>query len=542
MKTKTIWIALALFALIPVAGRAQTDVKAMIAAMDTVINHNLRGAGEDPVMKEWLDKKLEKWQDNPEVLTGVAEAYYPAYTVRNTQILVNPGYSRTSGLDSIAMNYIARAIKAKPTYGPAYALAAKISECKADEEAAAEWYSKGMAAAPADTTCYFQYAKTLAYKIQFGALDNLQRADSVLMAGYEHNPAFNAHVHAARICDENCGYFTEQWPIERAVEHYSLADSTRMLYQDYYAEAFHLFILARHDESFAVVNKALDRFGQSDPLLLRLAAYDLLGAKRYPEALDYCQRLFAKLTDAEKEIRDYTTYGEALEHCNRTNEAIAQYQNAINFDTSKRKVSDADRTAQLAQNDDVIKADAIGKIVGIYKNLGEWDKALAECDRYVEASRKNNTLTASKLYLKIEIYEAMLEELNPNEQVEVYKQEEAQYKVLQEEFPEHLSLALYNRLKLVFLHIDTGHTGMGLPLAKQLESYYLALPAPTAQEKGHVLFAYNYMLDYYYNYTPSSGRNFAVWKSNVLAACRKALSIDPDHQTALKLVAQLGKK
>lgn len=144
-------------------------------------------------------------------------------------------------------------------------------------------------------------------------------------------------------------YKNEQWA-KAAVQYGKYIENPNHFTQDRSRYAFLLFYGQKYEESLALSKELVASLPTTDPqnfYMKRMSLYNLVALKNWNAAEAAANELFsATLPEGVKyEAKDYTDYATTLKELGRTQEALAQYEKAVELNPDKvellKEISDA---------------------------------------------------------------------------------------------------------------------------------------------------------------------------------------------------------
>lgn len=330
---------------------AQEDNKSIIEAAKSIIKS--KPADLDKQMKD-VYKKNKK---NPEVLIGIARAFYEA--------------KDTAQAHSFADYAIAAVKKDRSVIAPAYIILGDIAALGNDGGAAAQYYNQATYADPKNPDGYYKYALVYRKVSPKGAVEKLQELK-------QHVPDYPIEAISGHI------YYTSN-EFKRAAENFKTAGLNK-LEDGYITEyAMALYFTGQNQDALDVAKFGVAKQPRNAGYN-RLAFFNATELKKYDEALQYADALFNKSDSAKFSYMDYTYYGNALNALKRSDEALAAYEKALGME-----FDNADK-----------KAGVIRQIAEAYKQKEDYDNAIKYQQEYmntVSKSGANDIASLAQLYV-----------------------------------------------------------------------------------------------------------------------------------------------
>lgn len=494
MKTTMRYAIAAVLALVAAASvRAQSDPKATIAAIDTVVREY---SNYKDVLDPFVEEVYRKFRKNPEVITGIAKAYY-TFSKPHGQ----PYYTFVTRDSANAYKYIELAIENDPTYVPAYILGGDIQVTMDNREGALSWYRRAIAADKANPEGYLAYAAL--------AMDT-DSADAVrtLMGVRDYVPDYPVELALARM-------YETRLDVAASLGYFDKADRDSMAEEDLVHYAMNHYVMGNYRQSLDVASYGHGRYPRN-PVFNRLVFWNNTVLKNYDEALAYADQLFNQSDNPEIVVEDYVSYGRAYMGKKQYANAVKMFEKVYTFG----KATDKDKDG------------AFQSIVTAYREMGDYDRAISMYKDYMARLDKEGKLDATEYNQLGMMYNELAEISNGEDKMRAYTQADSVYALMGERFPANAAVALYYRLAFSYSLDPGAKNGLGIPHATGLIAMLEAKPDRSKGEDSFIVLAYDY-LSYYY----------ATVKVRLPLAreyCQKALAINPDDAQANQLWKALG--
>lgn len=309
---------------ISMQGVAQKSLnpKAVIEAFDSTV---YRYDGNWEQLDQLADEICKKTNNNPEVLTGMANSFFRHWAISN------PSHK------DLGFKYINKVIEKHPKYAPAYLIVGNtyMSDqfpdsinahgygLAADKDSALLWFQQAINAMPQSPVGYEEYALALAYNMT-GSTNRSETPVVTKLQEYEKlNPSYPVYLRAAKILGQN-----RLW-----------------------TQAFNCYDRVDKDEmDLEQLKEYAELCGQNYERLDEVTSY---GSKKFPS-----EPLFVRLgMIANRNLADASlSHDDSLNHFNSAKEYWKKLKGLVPNPTE----------------DDYIVA------AGAYNGLEEWDKAV-EC-------------------------------------------------------------------------------------------------------------------------------------------------------------------
>lgn len=467
---------------------AQNDPKATVIAVDSIVR---KYSNYKNVLDPFVGKVYEKFKKNPEVIVGIARAYYSFIRPKG-----QPYYTFHTRDTANAYKYVNLAIGLDPTYVPAYICGGDIERTQFNREQAIEWYRRAIAANRANPAGYLAYA-------DYVSETDPDDAVMVLQSIRDYVPDYPVNLASARIYDRRAD-------VNKAVEYYSKAERDSMTVTDIVNYSLAHYLLEDFKQSLDVARYGIGLYPEN-PALNRLAFWNLTDLKEYKEALVYADMLFNKSDNPEIQSKDYLYYGYAYAGAKDYAEAIKMFDKIETF----KDATDQDKNTAMQQ------------IANAYQEMGDYDKAIVVCREYIDKRKRDSLLSAFDMNMLAQMYMQYAEELNGTAKITAWKQADSVYTDMIERFPANADFALYWRLMLAYKQDPESTEGIGVVPAKRLAAVIIAKNERDDVANARLVFAYRY-LGYYYTFVKKErSRGKIYWE--------KIIEIDPEN-TAAKTV------
>ena len=493
----------ALLMLIPFSVHAQDNERALAKAVEEVV---LMTDMNPKVVNEFIEEIYQKHGKKSAYLTSrIAKAYYQYYDNPTTK---ERNFGRRE--PDTAFVYINRAIAIDPKHPAPYILASEIvkyepsyGERSERLKKAMEWLDRGIAANPADTSLYIASAGLLALTDANAAVEKLNSLK-------ERNPSFAVQRQLGRLYWEiyNNGGTT---PFKEIVEAYDKEDKNILTLGDLGSYMFSLYALcssnlADWNKLYETGQYALGRF-PDDYGLHMYYFYGCVRTNNWDTAITEYHKMEA-LAETPLLPIDHLRYGEALVGKKMYDEAIEKYQYILTLesatDDDKKKANSHIESAIIAKATD-------------FQKMGEYDKAFAVYENFVNKRKANGKLTSYLLAMYARAYTELSEEQNGPEKVASLQKASSIYAQMGELFPDQKVAAL-NFQFITHVRLDPeSEQGLAKPYAEQMITAILS-KSDRSQDEPKLKNAYEY-LSYYYFIN-------SKYKDAVSYA-DKALEIDP---------------
>ncbi len=507
-KLRLIFAAAAISA--AMGAQAQSDPKAAIAALDTIIRKH---ANYKNVVDPFVETVYGKFRKHPDVATAIAKAYYKFYRPAG-----QPYYTYVTRDSANAYKYINFAIEEEPGYVPAYVFGGDIQVTMGDTLAALDWYRRAIAADKANPAGYIAYADLQLDRDSVAAV-------TTLMGLRDYRPGYpvelamgrmfmrRANVRSAEEIDAARNAQTKL-NLYRTVDALDAAERDSMTIDDLRTYSMYHYLLGNYDKSLDVALYGHGR-KERDAAFNRLAFWSYTNLAKFDEALAFADLLFNKSDSAVLDPQDYFYYGIVYSGKKRYDEAIAMFGEVVAHEKAAEKM----------------KATAQDQIINAYKQKGDFDTAIARFKANMAAHERDSTISAYDYYQLGGIYIEYANSLKGDTALAVWQKADSVYAVMADKYPANADYPLYMRLQISNVFDPESEQGLGVPFAEKLIAFIQAQGTNDKAAQEKLLMAYRY-LGYYYTFVlERRARGRVYWQ--------KILEIDPENAAA-KQVLGLG--
>ena len=285
---------------------------------------------------------------------------------KNPKALVALGNALVIAKEYDKGNAVADAVIAKfKNYGDAYILKGDIYAMQDNGGEAATWYGQCMTMDPKNPQGYISYARVYQKIDPNGSAEALQKLKEI-------NPDYPVEA-------ENGHTFYSNGNYEKAYENFSKANHATMEEYIFYEYCFTTYVLNKKEESLSLCQEGMKKYPK-DTAFLILGMRAAVDTQKYDEALQYANTIMSD-NNIKKNSSIYSYYGLALKGNKQYNEAIAQYQKALEM-----KADDPKPLQYISE---------------AYKEMGDEDKALEYNQQYMD---KNPNAAPTDFMKLAEIY------------------------------------------------------------------------------------------------------------------------------------------
>lgn len=312
-----------------------------------------------------IETTLKAGNSNPKELEKTLKDYQKEYK-KDPKALVALGNILAMNKQYDQANQVADAVIAKfKDYGDAYILKGDIYAMQDNGGEAATWYGQCMTMDPKNPQGYISYSNV------YRKIDPVASADA-LNKLREVNPDYPIEAEAGH-------NFFSAGNYDKAYEYFSKAKPSTLEEYIYYEYAFTAYILNKKEESLNLCQSGIQKFPK-DAAMQVLAMRAAVDLKKFDDALQYAN-VVMNTDSIKKNASIVSYYGLALAGNKQYNEAIAQYQKALEM-----KADDPKPLQYISE---------------AYKEMGDEDKALEYNQQYMD---KNPNAAPTDFMKMAEIY------------------------------------------------------------------------------------------------------------------------------------------
>lgn len=524
MKKRLLQLSLLLvMSLLPTSVAAQDDVKAIGAAVDTI----LRVYTQDYIMDPLIRKVLDQNRTAP-LGVRIAKAYYNFnedqggnYKTRDDGLLAHKlRYFHKQ--DTVkAMQYIRAALDIDSAYAPAYVLAADMFDYEGRTNEAIAWLERGLAVNPKDSSLYIAEAEIL-------ARTDVDAAKAKLSELRQLDPNFLMDRYMARIY-EKIDVTGVQYR-HQVAEYLGNMDFDIMTRDEIELYVYSLYFSGQAQACNSKAFDALKKYPRS-LALNQFYFRTLVQLKKYEEAID----AFRQLQNAEPipgkplmELEDSLNYGRALSGTKKYDEAMAL------FDIIQAKPNLSERQQS---NLDIFVSSLMTSRVNDMKKKGEYQQAADMYKAFVDKRRAAGKLTDDNIATYADIYMEWSTELNGTDKYPVLMQADEIYAEGVRTSKENNDAFQYQRVTIQLAFDPDKKKGTAIPFIKDGISMILSKGAPDMLDGGQ-----RARLISFYMTMCLYGLEKHISKKEVADYADKVMDIDPANEDAPKFAAWAAKK
>ena len=446
---------------------AQEDNKSVIESITKVIKSNSSDA------EEQVKAVFKKNKKNPEVLVGIARAYFEQKDTAKARVFAD---------------FANKAAKYK--CAQAYVLLGDISAMGEDGGTAAQHYQQAISFDPKTPEPYYKYAnvyRKVSPTVAVMKLDELRK----------QRPDVAVDALAGRIY-----YMSNEF--DKAITSYKKADISKMEERDITEYAMALYFKQRNQESLEVVQYGLKKKPR-DAAFNRLAFFNSTDLKNYDQALLYADALFNKSDSAKFSYFDYTYYGNALNGAKKYDEAIDMFKKALEqeFDSKDKK------------------AGVIKTLSDAYSSQEKYEDAIKYYEEYLNTY---STPTATDYAGLPQLYYYKASKEQGDAMKASLKKSDELYGQLAEKYQDAIEYATFWRARVNNAMDNEQKEALAKPYYEKLIEVYSTRTELNNSDKARLKESYLYLISYYARVVDD------MTKAKECAT--KLLEIDPENETA----------
>ena len=446
---------------------AQEDNKSVIESITKVIKSNSSDA------EEQVKAVFKKNKKNPEVLVGIARAYFEQKDTAKARVYAD---------------FANKAAKYK--CAQAYVLLGDISAMGEDGGTAAQHYQQAISFDPKNPAPYYKYAnvyRKVSPTVAVMKLDELRK----------QRPDVAVDALAGRIY-----YMSNEF--DKAITSYKKADISKMEERDITEYAMALYFKQRNQESLEVVQYGLKKKPR-DAAFNRLAFFNSTDLKNYDQALLYADALFNKSDSAKFSYFDYTYYGNALNGAKKYDEAIDMFKKALEqeFDSKDKK------------------AGVIKTLSDAYSSQEKYEDAIKYYEEYLNTY---STPTATDYAGLPQLYYYKASKEQGDAMKASLKKSDELYGQLAEKYQDAIEYATFWRARVNNAMDNEQKEALAKPYYEKLIEVYSTRNELNNSDKARLKESYLYLISYYARVVDD------MTKAKECAT--KLLEIDPENETA----------
>ena len=446
---------------------AQEDNKSVIESITKVIKSNSSDA------EEQVKAVFKKNKKNPEVLVGIARAYFEQKDTAKARVFAD---------------FANKAAKYK--CAQAYVLLGDISAMGEDGGTAAQHYQQAISFDPKNPEPYYKYAnvyRKVSPTVAVMKLDELRK----------QRPDVAVDALAGRIY-----YMSNEF--DKAITSYKKADISKMEERDITEYAMALYFKQRNQESLEVVQYGLKKKPR-DAAFNRLAFFNSTDLKNYDQALLYADALFNKSDSAKFSYFDYTYYGNALNGAKKYDEAIDMFKKALEqeFDSKDKK------------------AGVIKTLSDAYSSQEKYEDAIKYYEEYLNTY---STPTATDYAGLPQLYYYKASKEQGDAMKASLKKSDELYGQLAEKYQDAIEYATFWRARVNNAMDNEQKEALAKPYYEKLREVYSTRTELNNSDKARLKESYLYLISYYARVVDD------MTKAKECAT--KLLEIDPENETA----------
>ena len=502
-----------LFMFVAMPAHAQSDERALAAAVDTIVRVYTQTNIVDRIVEDAYEKHKTAY-----LATRIAKSYYnyneEADKYKDQFHKIRQFHRNDTAM---AFKYINRAIAIDPKYGEAYVTACDILDYADNTEEGMKWLQRGEKLNPNDSSLCLASATILARTDLNAAIAKLEEFQKI-------NPSFPVNLYIARIYDK----IDVKGNAYRAqvAEYYSKIDKSRMTQGDIETYVMSLFYSGQNEECNIQAEDGLKYFPRS-LALNRFYFRSLIPLKKYAEAMTAFDNLKAS-ENSILEVRDSINYAAALAGTKKYDAAMKLYDEIL----AKPHLSDNDRDATNIYVNQCMQSRVKG-----YTDMGDYQQAVDFYSDFLEKRRAEGKVDDMMNYTLANIYIDWAAEQNGQEKVATLMKADRILENAIANAQRKSNAITFSAVRIfsIYFKIDpSAESGVGVPAINQFEQLLTADGnVPTGSNATRLVTAYRYMMGYY-AYAKSDYKTAMVYAD-------KILDLDPLNDSALKFSEAMSK-
>lgn len=451
---------------------AQEDHKAVIDQITKTITSKSANTANE------VKAVVKEYKKNPDVLVAIGRAYLDIKDTAN------------------AAKYAEMARMRDKNYAPAYILKGDIEVFKDDGGEASAWYEQATYFDPKNPEGYRKYAIVNSKASPANSVAKLEELRKQL-------PDYPVDIISAEIYDK-AGNLT------KALEYYDKVDKSKMADYQLAAYAVDNFLKGNFEKSLEVSQYGNQKFPRN-AALNRISFFDLTNLKRYPEALQYADRLLNASDSVKITEADYLYYGHALK-------GNKEYQKAIDS---------FNKSMELNKDNEDDRNDALKNIAEAYQELGDFANATEVYDRYLKGLKQ---ITALDLNTLATMYTTQAEGKTGDEQRSLLNKADEVYGRIADNFPSAADFATLQRAHIGYQLDPESTAGTAKPHYEKLIEIINGHATKSERDNARLIEAYRYLGAYYLLVQKDKDAAEPYWK--------KILELDPNNEVAKQALGE----
>ncbi len=429
-----------------------------------------------------ITKAIIANKTNPDAVKGQVKDFLKV-NKKNADALAGLGRAYLQIKDTVnAEKYGQMAISKDKNAAAGYILLGDIAVVKNDGGEAAQWYNQAKTMDPKNPQGYIKYANIYRGRSVEQAVATLEELRSIL-------PDYPVDAEAAHFY-----YLNNRFA--KAKEYYDKVSTDKLDNNRLTEYALAAYFTSDSKKCLEVAQNGIQKYPR-DAALNRLSFYSYTDLKDYANALKYADALFNKSDSAKFTARDYQYYGYAYLGNKEYDNAIAQFNKALEMNGELNDVRKQISEAYIAKND--------------------YEKGLAMYDEYLKHVTNPKVSDYDGL---AKLYSELANNPACKDKAGALKNADRVFGIIGEKFPNNLSYVSIMRARLN-AQLDP-ETKEGL--AKPYYEKYIELTKQENPDKPKLLIEPYSYLGYYYYLKNDKAQSNSYWN--------KILEIDPTNATA----------
>ena len=424
------------------------------------------------------------------------KAYY-GKNKKNAENLVAFGRAFLEAKDTTNARVAAdNALKANKQYGPAYVLKGDIAALSEDGGAAAGFYDQAIYFDKTNPEAYRKYAMVYRKIDPQGAVAKLKELGQAV-PGYPVD-ALIGHI----------SYISNDF--KSAIDAYDKVDKSKLEKMDMIEYATSCYFTGKYDKGLEMAQFGLNKEPRNSTLN-RMAMFCNTELGKFPEALDYADRLFNKSDSANISYMDYVYYGNALNGDKQHDKAIDMFKKALD-----QEFDNKDKRAGVVQT-----------LANAYKGMGDYPNAIKYYGQYLEEVSKAG---ASDYHSFAQLHVQHANTLEGDAKNEYFKKADDIYGNMQNKYADIDDFISFQRARIGMYMDPESKLELAKPHYDKLVEVIEAKAEKNKTDKNRLIEGYRYLINYYLNIKDDA--------ATAKTYAQKLQDIDPENEIA-KMVLEL---
>lgn len=456
-----------------------------------------------PELNQFIDDICAKNKKNPNLCTGIANAYWYLSGVRDS---------------TNAFKYVNKALEVNPKYAPAYQLLGEIWWNLEDSTKAIGYYTKAIEVDPT-------YVKAYDYIINIKRYEDREGTIALIKKMGESIPNYPVNLKIANTYVNS----TIGRDLQTAKDYYAIAERDSMEARDFQNEASLYYALASSSTGVEKLNS-----------YLKMLEIGEEGLSRYPQSFELLNVALIGATNShnnpdteQRAINDNKAvkYGELLlqapgaDTLIQSNHYQLYAQALMNKGAYEKAISTFKALLDNPNTTDDIRNFAIGKIADAYAKLGEYDKADKEYQTYLATLEKNGNADFYYWHNYAQMYVTKSEECVGQEKQNALQKAVDIYEEASKKFVGNATYCYWTEVRLLLDDVFGGvESGRFVGPANRLCNMMQTKQNLDENDKYYWAKTSYYLAYYYYKVKNNAKVAKPYWQ--------KVYELEPDNETA----------